>query len=173
MKETFRDWINYHPITISHIWRTAINAADQFAQHEQVISIYFEELLKHPETTVKRVCDLVNISYTDTMLQVPQVGSSVAEDKPQQFGINPNRAHSWQKGELSSAEIYLNQTITAALMKKHNYNPVSVQPNILSLALHLLTFPIKLGGAFLYNLDRMKSIHQTLKRRLFNHAQST
>ena len=173
MKETFRDWINYHPITISHIWRTAINAADQFAQHERVISIYFEELLKHPETTVKRVCDLVNISYTDTMLQVPQVGSSVAEDKPQQLGINPNRAHSWQKGELSSAEIYLNQTITAALMKKHNYSPVSVQPNILSLALHLLTFPIKLGGAFLYNLDRMKSIHQTLKRRLFDHAQST
>ena len=173
MKETFRDWINYHPITISHIWRTAINAADQFAQHERVISIYFEELLKHPETTVKRVCDLVNISYTDTMLQVPQVGSSVAEDRPQQLGINPNRAHSWQKGELSSAEIYLNQTITEALMKKHNYSPVSVQPNILSLALHLLTFPIKLGGAFLYNLDRMKSIHQTLKRRLFDHAQST
>ena len=176
MKETFRDWINYHPITISHIWRTAINAADQFAQHERVISIYFEELLEHPETAVKRVCDLANISYNDTMLQVPQVGSSVAEDQPQQLGINPHRAHSWDSetmgGELSSAEIYLNQTITAALMKKHNYSPVSIQPNILSLALHLLIFPIKLGGAFLFNLDRMKSIRQTLKRRFFGHAQS-
>ena len=165
LKETFRDWVNYHPITISHIWRTAVNAADQIAQHERVISIYFEELLTHPETTVKRICDFVNISYTDTMLQVPQVGSSVAEDRPQQFGINPHRAQSWQNGELSSAEIYLNQTITAALMKKHNYSLVLIQPNILSLVLHLLTLPIKLGGAFLFNLDRMKNIRQTLKRR--------
>ena len=173
VKETLRDWINYHPITISHIWRTAVNAADQFAKHERVASIYFEELLGHPETTVKRICNFANISYTNTMLQVPQVGSSVAEDQPQQLGINPHRAHSWQDGELSSSEIYLNQTITAVLMKKHNYTPVSIQPNIVSLALHLLTFPIKLGGAFLCNLDRMKSIRQTLKRRLFNHAQST
>ncbi len=173
VKETLRDWINYHPITISHIWRTAVNAADQFAKHERVASIYFEELLGHPETTVKRICNFANISYTNTMLQVPQVGSSVAEDQPQQLGINPHRAHSWQDGELSSSEIYLNQTITAVLMKKHNYTPVSIQPNIVSLALHLLTFPIKLGGAFLCNLDRMKNIRQTLKRRLFNHAQST
>ena len=167
MKETFRDWVNYHPITISHIWRTAVNAADQFAKHERVTSIYFEELLTHPETTVKGVCNFDNISYTDTMLQVPQVGSSVAEDKPEQLGINPHRAHSWQNGELSSAEIYLNQTITATLMKKHNYSRVSIQPNIAGLALHLLTFPMKLGGAFLFNLDRMKSIPQTIKRRLF------
>ncbi len=173
MKETFRDWVNYHPITISHIWRTAVNAADQFAQHERVASIYFEELLAHPETTVKRICDSVNISYTETMLQVPQVGSSMAEDKPQQLGINPQRAQSWQNGELSSAEIYLNQTITAAFMKKHNYNPVPIRPNIANLAFHLLIFPVKLGGAFLFNLDRMKSIRQTLKRRLFDHAQST
>lgn len=181
MKETLRDWMNYHPITISHIWRTAVNAADQFDQHERVISIYFEELLAYPEITVKHVCDFADISYVDTMLQVPQVGSSVAADKPQALGINPQRAHSWHSdttaGELSSAEIYLNQRITAALMKKHNYSPVAIQMNIakrearkltLQVALHLLTFPVKLGGAFLFNLDRMKSIPQTLKRRIFN-----
>lgn len=166
MKETLRDWMNYHPIIISYIWRTAVTAAEQFLQHDRVTSIYFEELLAHPEATVKRLCDFVGIAYTDAMLQVPQVGSSVAEDQPQQLGINPQRAHSWQNGELSSVEIYLNQKINATLMKKHNYSPVSIQPNIVSLMLHLLTFPVKLGGAFLSNLDRMKNIHQTLKRRL-------
>ena len=170
IKEMLRDWMNYHPITISHIWRTAINTADRFAQHDRVISIYFEELLRHPEATVKSVCDFVGTTYTDEMLQVPQVGSSVAEDQPQQLGINPHRAHSWHSnitgGELSSAEIYLNQIITAMLMKKHNYTPVSIKPNIASLGLHLLTFPVKLAGAFLFNLDRVKSIWETLKRRL-------
>ena len=167
LKEMLRDWMNYHPITISHIWRTAVNAADRFLQYDRVISIYFEELLMHPETTVKSICDFVGITYTDEMLQVPQVGSSVAEDQPQQLGINPHRAHSWQEGELSSAEIYLNQTITAVLMRKHNYTPVSIRPNIASLGLHLLTFPVKLAGAFFFNLDRMKNIRETLKRRIF------
>ena len=166
MKETLRDWVNYHPITISHIWRTAVSAADQFVQHERVVSVYFEELLGYPEATIRHLCDFVGITYTDEMLQVPQVGSSVAEDQPQQFGINPNRAHSWQNGELSSVEIYLNQKINAALMKKHSYTSVSIQPNVANLMLHLLTFPVKLGGAFLFNLDRMKNIRQTLKRRL-------
>ena len=166
MKETFRDWVNYHPITISYIWRTAVTAAEQFLQHERVVSVYFEELLTHPDVTVKSICDFVGVTYTDEMLQVPQVGSSVAEDQPQQLGINPHRAHSWQNGELSSAEIYFNQKINAALMKKHSYSPVSIQPNVPSLMLHLLTFPVKLGGAFLFNLDRMKNIRQTLKRRL-------
>ena len=169
IKEMLRDWVNYHPITISHIWRTAVNVADQFAPHEQVISVYFEELLTHPEKTVKSLCDFVGITYINEMLQVPQVGSSVGEDRPQQLGINPQRAHSWQKGELSSAEIYINQRITAALMKKHNYSPASIQPNVASLTLHLLTFPIKLMGAFLFNLDRVKNIRETLKRRFFNY----
>ena len=170
IKEMLRDWVNYHPITISHIWRTAVNAADRFAQHEQVISVYFEELLTHPEKTVKSLCDFVGITYIDEMLQVPQVGSSVGEDRPQQLGINPQRAHSWYKdttgGELSSAEIYLNQAINATLMEKHNYSPVSIQPNLASLTLHLLTFPVKLAGAFFFNLDRVKNIRETLKRRI-------
>jgi hypothetical protein len=169
LKEMLRDWMNYHPITISHIWRTAVNAADRFAQHDRVISVYFEELLMHPDTTIKALCDFVGITYTDDMLQVPQVGSSVAEDQPRQLGINPQRAHNWHsnitRSELSSAEIYLNQTITAALMKKHNYAPVSIKPNIASLGLHLFTFPVKLAGAFFFNLDRMKNIRETLKRR--------
>ena len=171
LKETFRDWVNYHPITISHIWRTAVTAAERFMQHERVISVYFEELLSHPEVTVRHLCEFIGIPYTDEMLQVPQVGSSIAEDQPQQLGINPHRAHSWHSdttaGELSSVEIYLNQRITAALMKRHNYSHIPIRPNIASLILHLLTFPIKLGGAFLFNLDRMKNVHQTLKRRFF------
>ena len=169
IKETLRDWMNYHPITISHIWRTAVNAADRFVQHERVISVYFEELLAYPQKTVKCLCDFVGITYADEMLQVPQVGSSVAEDQPQQLGINPHRAYTWQDGELSSAEIYINQTITATLMKKHNYSPTAIQPNVASLTLHLLSFPVKLGGAFLFNLDRMKNIRQTLKRRFFTY----
>ncbi len=169
-KETFRDWVNYHPITISYIWRTAVTAAARFREHERVTSVYFEELLAAPEATVKRLCDFIGISYTPMMLAVPQVGSSVDADQPDALGINRTRAHSWQSGaaasELSTADIYLNQRINAALMEAHNYSRVSVRPNLLNLVAQLLLFPVKLTGAFLFNLDRMKSVRQTLKRRL-------
>ncbi len=169
MKETLRDWINYHPITISRIWRTAVTTADRFVDSKRVLSIYFEKLLAHPETTVRQVCDFVGIIYTDTLLQVPQVGSSVNADNVQQLGINPDRANSWQstasKDGLSSAEIYLCQVLNATVMRKHNYSSVSIRPNRIKLALDLFSFPIKLGLAFLFNLDRMKNIRETLKRR--------
>ena len=166
LRETFRDWINYHPITISRIWHTAVSAADRFSESDSVMSVYFEELLKHPETTVRKLCEFIGINYADTLLQVPQVGSSSGADKPTQLGINSTRANSWEHGELGSAEIYLCEMLNAPLMKKHNYPLVSRRPNPVRLAIDVLSFPVKLTMAFLCNLDRMKNIRETLKRRL-------
>ena len=56
----------------------------------------------------------------------------------------------------------LNET----LMKKHNYDPVLIRPNIFSLLVNLVSFPIKLALAFLCNLDRIQNIRETLRRRL-------
>ena len=180
-KETFRDWINYHPITISKIWHTAVAAGDKFVDSERVISIYFEKLLTHPEATVANICEFIGIDYAASMLQVPQVGSSVNTDKPNQLGINPTRAHNWyinheikkdsdlpnkSRRVLSSAEIYISQKINKTLMEKHNYIPISIRPNIFSLLANVLSFPMKLAVAFICNLDRIKNIRETLKRRL-------
>lgn len=181
MKETLRDWINYHPITISRIWHTAVTAADRFVDNERVTSIYFEKLLAHPEATVADVCDFIGIDYATSMLQVPQIGSSVGTDKPYQLGINPTRANSWHtsyntkkdsdlltenRKVLSSTEIYISQKINRTLMEKHNYIPIAIHPNIFSLAVNILSFPMKLAAAFVCNLDRIKNIRETLKRRL-------
>lgn len=171
IKESFRDWVNYHPITISKIWHTAVTAADRFIDHDNVTTIYFEQLLASPETTVENICDFVGINYSTTMLQVPQVGSSVNADKPTELGINPSRAGSWNENgvsasKLNSSEIYITQKLNATLMKKHNYDPIIIRPNILHLMVNLLLFPIKLAGAFLFNLDRIKNIRETLRRRL-------
>ena len=51
-------------------------------------------------------------------------------------------------------------------MEKHSYVPISIRPNILRLAVSILSFPIKLVGAFVCNLDRIKNIRETLRRRL-------
>lgn len=170
LKESLRDWINYHPITISRIWHTAVKAADRFIDHENVHIVYFEKLLDSPEKTVEEICEFAEIEYKSSMLQVPQVGSSVDTDKPTKTGINPNRAGHWssnnlQEGKLNSSEIYINQKLNAELMNKHNYEPVKIKPNILSLLTYILSFPIKIFMAFLFNLDRIKNLRETLRRR--------
>ena len=171
IKESFRDWINYHPITISRIWHTAVSAADRFSNNDNVLLVYFEQLLANPETTVEKICKFVDIAYSTDLLQVPQVGSSVNEDNVGQLGINPNRAGNWNESnvnasKLNSSEIYISQRLNGTLMKKHNYDPVLIRPNIFSLLVNLVSFPIKLALAFLCNLDRIKNIRETLRRRL-------
>lgn len=172
IRETIRDWINYHPITISRIWHTAVTAADKFANHENVITIYFERLLADAKSTVENICEFAGIDFSNVMLDVPQVGSSVNTDKPTQIGINPNRAGNWNTDKnaqvkvLNSTEIYINQRLNLGLMKTHNYTPVAIRPNYLRLLLSFLSFPLKTIFAFLFNLDRIKNIRETLKRRL-------
>ena len=171
IKESFRDWINYHPITISKIWNSAVRAGDRSVCNERMISIYFENLLVNPEDTVSRICDFIGIKYTSEMLQVPQVGSSVNTDRPEQMGINPKRAGEWDKNrlkesQLNSAELYFCQKINKELMKKHNFKPISFFPNLMLLLVYLFSFPVKLIMAFISNLDRIKNIRETLRRRL-------
>ena len=174
-KETVRDWINYHPITISRIWHTAVTAADKFSDNENVKNVYFEKLLSDPVTTIKEICEFVEIGFSTTMLDVPQVGSSVDADKPTKIGINPRRTGQWnisgnndniQLGILNSSEVYINQRLNAELMKRHKYTPIFIRPNFLRLMLSLLSFPLKILFALLFNLDRIKNLRETLKRRL-------
>lgn len=169
--ESLRDWVNYHPITISKIWHSAVKAADQFSDNEKVHIVYFEGLLKSPEKTVAGICDFAEIEYKSSMLEVPQVGSSVDVDNPTETGINPNRAGNWSSsnmhgGKLNTSEIYINQKLNSKLMKKHNYEIMKITPNIFRLLIDLLTFPIKIVLAFLSNLDRIKNIRETIRRRL-------
>lgn len=169
--ESLRDWVNYHPITISRIWHTAVRTADQFTKHDKVHTVYFEQLLNSPEKTVSDLCEFVDIEYAPSMLQVPQVGSSVDADKPAETGINPNRAGNWstnniQGGMLNSSEIYINQKLNRELMKRHNYESIKVVPNIFYLLIDTISFPLKVVLAFLCNLDRIKNIRETIRRRL-------
>ena len=123
------------------------------------------------KTRVSQICDFVGIEYCQSLLKVPQVGSSVNADTPDNLGINPNRAGNWndknrKEGKLNSSELYISQKVNGSLMRKHNYEPVMIQPSIFYFLLNIVSFPLKSIGAFLFNLNRIKNIRETLKRRL-------
>jgi len=166
LTEAVRSWVNYHPLTISRLWRASERAVAPYRDHPRVQTVAFEDVLDAPEATVRSVCEFVGIPFCDSMLAVRQIGSSNQEDRPDRRGIDPSRSGNWWEGGLSDTEVFLCETVAAGPMEAHDYEPVGNRPNPFMLVLSVLLFPVKLGAAFLLNLPRMSSVWDALRRRL-------
>ena len=123
-------------------------------------------VLSDPEGVTRGICAFIGIEFDPELLRLPQIGSSSERDRPEKRGINRARAGSWQEGGLTRTEVFLCQKITGNDMKRGVYAAAKIQPSPLGLAYGLASFPFKLTLAFLLNLGRMRSIAQTIKRRL-------
>jgi len=165
IKEAFRSWINYHPITIAMLWNASIRAFSRFEHDSRMTSVRFEDILGRPEVEINRVCEFLGVKYQLAMLDVPQIGSSLGNDHPEKKGINATATGGWRKGGLSSTEIALCQWGTAKWMGNlYITNPVQI--NWLSMGIYVATFPIKILFALLFNLGRTRNLIQTIRRRL-------
>lgn len=166
LKEALRSWINYHPITISKLWNASVSAADRLSGEDRVLSVRFEDLLADPEAEVRKACEFTGILFDKDLLEVPQVGSSSGKDRPESRGIDRGRAGSWQEDGLSPTEVFLCQRVTGAQMKRHGYLLAQVRPSALWLGWSVVSLPVKLALALLFNLKRMRNIKETIKRRM-------
>jgi hypothetical protein len=166
LREALRAWVNYHPVTISKLWNASVSAADRLDGDDRVLSLRFEDLLADPEARVREVCEFAGISFDRGLLEVPQIGSSSGHDRPGQRGIDRERAGSWRKDGLGPTEVFLCQKVTGGMMKRHGYAPAPVGPSPLRLAGSVVSLPVKLALALLFNLKRMRNIKETIKRRM-------
>ncbi|MGB3670365.1 MAG: sulfotransferase [Phormidesmis sp.] len=165
-KEAIRYWLNYHPITMSQLWKANVRTADQFIDDQRVYVLRYEDLLQNPATEVEKVCHFVGITYTANLLDVPQVNSSSQQDQPEQKGINKDRADSWKKGGLSKTELFWCQYINGTVMDSHSYETEAISPNLALLFASAAFFPVKLSLAILFSLKRMRNLAEAVKRRL-------
>ena len=167
LTEALRSRINYHPVTISKLWNSAINAAQKFNREQRVHFIYFEKILENPRENIQELCKLLKIPFYKNMLEIPRVGSSQVSDSPKKKGINSKIASSWKrKGRLTNEEIYLCQLINKSDLLDHNYPIIDVYPNKIKLTLSLMILPLQLAIAFVINLKRMRNKISAVKKRL-------
>lgn len=165
-REMLRLRINYHPITISRLWNAAIAAGNRWENHPRVFMLRFEDLVKAPEETCTKVCAFLGIHYDPAMLLVPHAGSSTEADNSSELGIRKPKSRSWKEKGLNDAEVHLCQEICRQGMEKYGYKPVEVKPGTALVGAYYAAFPFKVGLALLFNLRRMRSIADTLKRRM-------
>ena len=163
-KEAWRLRINYHPITLSKLWNAAINAAKSFMQDKRMLTVRFEDLLEQPQTTIQKICHHIDVDFNEQMLHITQESSSVEIDS-KEIGFKKERASNWKKGGLNTTERWICQQQCAENIALFQYEKENIKPSYLLLIYYYCSFPIKLGMAFLLNLNRMKNIIETLKRR--------
>ena len=166
LNHIIRTWADYHPITISLLWRSGIRAGDHFAHSPRVIQIRFEELVEAPEEMVQNICAFCGLTFQSEMLNVPHIGSSNRPDQSDHMGIDPSVAGRWKQGGLNTTEIYICQKMTRQGMMQHGYQVIPVWPNPVTLLLNGLTWGVKLGLVLLLNKNRVKNLVLAIKKRL-------
>lgn len=165
-KEATRLRINYHPFTISRLWNSSIGASMKHKDHPQVHTVHFEDIINDGESTIRRICEFFGVDFHPNMLEVPHLGSSNEVDDPTKTGIKKDRAGNWRKGGLTQEEIWFCQHVAGKYMVPMNYELIETKSNPLVIAWYWLIWPFKIALAILVNLNRMKSITDTIKRRL-------
>jgi len=164
-REVIRAWSNYHPLTISMIWNSSINAARRFESHSRVFHVRFEDLVRSPDKWVGQLCDFIGISYKSEMLLVPKTGSSHKMDKPTTKGIDPSVAESWRKKNQHQNDLFICQQITKINMQNYGYEQALFRKNWLAILWIISLWPVKSALAFILNIRRVKNLFSTLKKR--------
>lgn len=161
-----RTWAGYHPITISVLWRSGIAAGDRFSDNPRVCVLRFEDLLADPTTVLKKICATLDLDYDPAMLDVPRVGSSHEQDRPTERGIDPAAAGRWKQGGLTRTELAVCQHITGKHMTRHGYRAEPMRAPLPALMWFRVTWVFKSVLALALNIRRIKSLRESLRRRL-------
>jgi omega-hydroxy-beta-dihydromenaquinone-9 sulfotransferase len=161
-----RTWAGYHPITIGLLWRSGVAAGERFADDPRVCELRFEDLLADPQAELKKICNTVGLDYDPGMLDVPRVGSSHGQDRPDERGLDPAAAGRWKQGGLTRAELAVCQRIAGEHMTRHGYVTGPVGAPLLALARCRVTWVFKSVLALALNLRRIRSLRESLRRRL-------
>ena len=169
-REAVRSWVNYHPFTITKLWRASTRHALNLASDPRVHLVRFEELVRAPEPIVREVCAHVGLAFEPAMLDVPRVGSSIRPDAALHSdagrGIDPARAAGFRAGGLTRSELLLCQRAAGDAMARLHYEPEPGRPSILASLCYGALLPIKTGCALLLNLRRMRRLPEAIRRRL-------
>lgn len=167
IKESIRSWLNYHPVSISLLWRSGILAWEKTGKHPRAYCFRFEDLLEDPEKIIRKVCQHLEMEYSPEMLNVPQVGSSHGKDNPDRLGINKSIAGQWQRAiKAEAVDLKICQQVLKSTMTRYHYFPEKFAFNPFAYLGVLLLWPVKAVMALLANLDKSTNIIAFIRRRI-------
>ena len=167
LSEALRSYVNYHPILTAKVWNSSLSCTAKYINHPKVKIVKFEDLLNDSENVVKDICKFLQIDFQEEMLKVPVIGSSTQNDSKSELIIDVSKINKWKKGGLSNGEIYLSQKLSSKMMDEFSYDKKEFSFPPFFFIFYLISFPVKLGLAFLFNIHRIGKIFEVIKKRFF------
>ncbi len=164
--EKLRIRINYHPYTMSKLWRSAVKEAIARKNHNRVKIIRFEDLINHPEDMMKEIDGFLGLQYEPGQTDIEVAGSSLRKDEESRKGVDKNVIDKWKTSGVTDTELYICQKVGWREMSELGYEKLDVRPNIFHLLFLISIFPIHIMLALLANKHRMKNMFTTIMKRL-------
>lgn len=161
---TVRQWVDYHPVTTSLIWRSGVRAGASAAARPDVSIVRFEDLVADPERVLTSLLEDLGLDFEPAVLEAPRISSSNSSDR-EGVGVDPTVVGRFREG-LSTAELWLNQRLTASEATRYGYDPIRVRPAPLPLVGLLALWPVKTVLALLLNARRSRSLLTSIRKRL-------
>jgi hypothetical protein len=165
--ESVRSYLNYHPYTITKLWAASLSAIESNKNNSRVMVIKYEDVVTKPQETISQLCTFLGLSYVEAMLDVPYVGSSIGHDKKNiRKGLSADSIRVSYDDVLTEGERYICEKIATSYMQEYGYKAsISIRLPFIQILLYVLLFPLKMSVALLFNLNRMKNVRESLKRR--------
>ena len=167
-RETLRALLNYNPLITALQWK--INAKKlskilNVVDPEKLFFMKFEEVLNNSESTINKLCDFLEVGYSNEFLNVPHIGSSYSNDNPDIRGIRVLQAFS--KDHSSRVISNAVSVVCKAEMKEFGYSSrVYLDSSLLTLVLYLAFIPVQLILIIALNINRTENFFLSLKNRV-------
>ncbi len=153
--EMVREWVSYHPYTMSLLWKKAFVAGQGVESSNRYLRVRFEDLVENSRQVIGQICTFLGVPFDEEMLRIPQIDSSVRAVDNTAVGIQKSAVDTW-KGVLNTGEIQLIEWCLSAQMQDLRYGHQASHTGIgyLSLLPVVLRFPFHLVGTFVINPQR-------------------
>lgn len=158
---------SYHPAIAALMWRGAIRSSLRaLEQHgeNRVKLVYYEEMIREPENTLKDLFSWLGEDYEQETINVPMINSSFAEYKGD-AGFVTHALERW-KQQLSNSDRAVIQLLCGRELRRTGYASVSKWHQLWSALPALLQLPAAVFRAARANQDRTGSLLPYIWRRI-------
>lgn len=152
--EAVRVHLNYHAVTMSKLWLTAVGVAESLQNHPRVRVVKYEDLVSAPRETLLPLCEFLGVPYEEAMLNVGQIGSSTQRNDGHNAGISTNSRDAWES-QLPKGDRLICEHFTYSTARRHGYEIDEGRLLSFPSLFHLARFPLHLVGMLLVNPKRM------------------
>ena len=152
--QAFRVMVNYHAVTMSHLWVSAVESGLDMNEEPAFLSVTYENLVRNPGATLEEICAHMRIDFEPEMLDVPHVTSSIRAGGDGGSGFYASSLGEWER-QLPAGDRAICERLTCATARRRGYEFTAGPMEWIPVLLHMLRYPIHLCGILLVNPGRL------------------